>query len=350
MKAQVLYGINNLKFESNYEEPVLHDGEVLVEVRACGICGSDIDRVLKNGTYHFPTIIGHEFSGIVRKIKNDENKSWLNKRVSVFPLIPCMKCTSCKSGNYQLCEKYNYLGSRCNGGFAELVSVPVWNLIEIPDGVSYEEAAMMEPCSVAMHALKMAENILGRNVVITGSGTITSMLVKIAMASGAAHVVVLARNVEKIKYLQNLIPNAFFINSDDGNFIEEVNNAVGSTIDIVIEGTGASNMLEKAITLVSRKGVVVVMGNPSNDISLNKNSYWQILRKELIIKGTWNSVFGIDGKSDWNDVFSLMKTGKLNIKNLISHKINLKNLMDGILLMKNKTEISNKVMVVKNEE
>lgn len=350
MKAQVLYGINNLKYEANYKNPVLKENEVLVEVKACGICGSDIDRVLKNGTYHFPTIIGHEFSGIVKDSASEKGKIWINKRVSVFPLIPCNECNSCKSGNFQLCENYSYLGSRCDGGFAECVAVPIWNLIEIPDGISYEEAAMMEPCSVAMHAIKIAGNLIGKNVLITGAGTITSILVKLAFVAGAAKVVVIARNNEKLNYLKSKSPEVIVINSETENLCLEVKNSIDGYVDVVIEGTGASNMLEKAISVVARRGSIVTMGNPSNDIGLTRNIYWQILRKELVLKGTWNSSFGIEGKNDWKDVFSLMKTGKLNIKDLISHKIKLENLMDGILLMSMKKEISNKVMVVNDEK
>lgn len=346
MNAQVLYGINSLKYEKNYKTPELKEDEVLIKVKACGICGSDIDRVLKNGTYHFPTIIGHEFSGIVEKVKSDMNRDWLGKRVSIFPLIPCKCCSPCLSGNYQLCENYNYLGSRCDGGFAEFVAVPVWNLIEIPEGVSYEEAAMMEPTAVAMHSLRQAGNLLGKNVVITGAGTISSILVQLSLAAGASKVVVIARNEKKLDYIKNIVPNVLTINTGTGNTEGELNRLLGSNASIVIEGTGASNMIALAIQLVERQGVVVLMGNPSSDISLEKKVYWQIMRKELNLKGTWNSSYGITGKNDWYDVFELIKQKKINLSALISDKISLENLMDGIELMSEKQKISNKVMVV----
>lgn len=153
MKANVLFGIGDLKY-TNIPLPRLKSDEVLVKVKAAGICGSDIARVFKTGTYHFPTVIGHEFSGVVSDIGSSTYLSWLGKRVSVFPLKPCFKCNNCKNKEYELCSNYDYLGSRCNGGFAEYVAVPVWNLLEIPDCVCYEEAAMLEPAAVALHALK----------------------------------------------------------------------------------------------------------------------------------------------------------------------------------------------------
>lgn len=346
MKAQVLYGINKLKYEKEYPLPKINDDTVLVKVKACGICGSDIDRVLKNGTYHFPTIIGHEFSGEVVDACSEEGKKWLKKRVTVFPLIPCKTCTSCLSGNYQLCEKYNYLGSRCDGAFAEFVAVPIWNLLEIPNDVSYEEAAMMEPLSVAMHTLRKVGNLLGKSVVITGSGAISSMLIQLAECAGAKKIVLLARNDEKLDYIKKISPNIDVFNILRKNPIEKVQDLMDGGAAVVIEGTGAQNMISYALQIVKRKGTIVLMGNPSDNVFLEKKNYWQILRKEIVLKGTWNSSYGILGKSDWEDVIELISNKRLNLMPLISHKITLDKLLDGILLMKNKTELSNKVMVV----
>ena len=153
MKAYVLEGINQLKYKE-IKMPELHEGEVLVEVKAAGICGSDIPRIFETGTYHFPTIPGHEFSGQVVSAYDGEQNPWIGKRVGIFPLIPCMECFTCKKVEYEMCRNYNYLGSRCDGGFAEYVAVPEWNLIELPDKVSYEEAAMLEPAAVALHAVR----------------------------------------------------------------------------------------------------------------------------------------------------------------------------------------------------
>ena len=346
MKAQVLYGINDLRYIQDYNEPELHPNEVLVKVKACGICGSDVDRVLKNGTYHFPTIIGHEFSGEVVKAYDQEDKIWIGKRVSVFPLIPCKKCTSCKKGDYQLCESYNYLGSRCDGGFAEYVAVPAWNLLEIPEDISFEEAAMLEPSSVALHALKISGNILGKNVILTGTGTITSILSQLCVAGGASTICIIGRNQEKLNYIKERVPQIKTASILDADFERKLLNENKSGFDIIIEGTGAANMLALSMRLISRKGVIVTMGNPSSDVILSQKDFWQLLRKELSIKGTWNSSFGIENRSDWKNIFELLVNKQLNLKSLISHRLKLSELMDGIQIMKNKNQISNKVMVI----
>ena len=116
MKAQVLYGIGNIKL-TNVDEPVPRKGEALVRVMCCGICGSDIPRIYKSGAHNMPIIPGHEFSGVVEECK--DKPALVGKRVGVFPLIPCRECSQCRAGHYEMCENYDYLGSRSDGGFAE---------------------------------------------------------------------------------------------------------------------------------------------------------------------------------------------------------------------------------------
>lgn len=106
-------------------------------MKAAGICSSDIARVFTKGTYHFPTIPGHEFAGIVDSVSSEEDKGLVGKHVGIFPLIPCRECPQCKDKHYEMCAHYDYVGSRRDGGFAEYVAVPVWNLIPLSDAISF---------------------------------------------------------------------------------------------------------------------------------------------------------------------------------------------------------------------
>ena len=153
MKAWVLHGINEIRLET-VELPALESGQALVAVKAAGICGSDIPRIYRTGAHRHPLIPGHEFSGVVESVGKETDSAWLGKRVGVFPLIPCGACGPCIKGQYEMCRNYGYLGSRRDGGFAEYVAVPAGNLIELPDCVSFEEAAMLEPMAVAVHAVR----------------------------------------------------------------------------------------------------------------------------------------------------------------------------------------------------
>lgn len=343
MKANVLYAVNNLRYV-DVPTPSLKQGEVLVKVRAAGICGSDIARVFKTGTYHFPTIIGHEFAGEVCDTSDKESQSWIGKRVSVFPLKPCFSCPSCQEGHYEMCSHYDYLGSRCDGGFADYVAVPAWNLLELPASVSFEEAAMMEPASVAMHALRQSGLKPGDTVVVIGPGTIGMILCRMAKLFGASKVVLVGRTQSKLDFARRY-GIEYVCNSQEekvGRWISERLDSEG--VDIAFEGTGSSQSLQTCMEIVKPAGTVLVYGNPSDDVHLDKAVYWRLLRKQLQLKGTWNSRYGAE-ESDWKAVLSLLEKGALDLKNLITHRLPMERLADGLRIMRDNTIYSNKIIL-----
>lgn len=150
MKAYILQSTGDIRWET-VPDPVPGEGEVTIRVRASGICGSDIPRIFKDGAHRMPLIPGHEFSGEVVGLGKNVDGRLLHKRVGVFPLVPCGGCAACRKGEYELCRDYSYLGSRRDGGFAEYAAVPAANLVKLPDAVSFDAAAMLEPMAVAVH-------------------------------------------------------------------------------------------------------------------------------------------------------------------------------------------------------
>lgn len=343
MKAHVLKSIGNLQYE-DIERPTIKKDEVLVNVKACGICGSDINRVYKTGTYHFPTVIGHEFSGIVVET-TENNKHLQGKRVGVFPLKPCFECSQCKSGLYEMCLNYDYLGSRCNGGFEEYVVVPVWNLIELPDNVTFEEAAMLEPISVAIHALKHAGDIKGKTVAIIGPGPIGNITLMVAKLRGAKKIIMIGRTDKKLMFSSDHGAD-IVLNSRKQDIIKSVENVTeGEGADIVIEGTGSSKSISDCIGITCRGGKIILMGNPLEDVQIAKNIYWQILRRQLTLKGTWNSSFGRDD-DDWHEAVSLLSSGKLKVGSLITQRLSFNELKKGLDIMMDPTILSQKVMLI----
>ena len=168
MRAAILHKIGDLRIE-HLLVPTCGADEVLIRVGYCGICGSDLPRVYEKGTYHFPTVIGHEFSGTVEE---DATGEWLGKRVAVFPLLPCFSCEACRNAKYALCSDYDYYGSRRDGGMAEYIAVKRWNCIALPNEVSLEAGAMCEPAAVAYHAVHRLGDTQGHSLVISGAGPI----------------------------------------------------------------------------------------------------------------------------------------------------------------------------------
>lgn len=329
MKCANLHAINDLRYES-VQMPECADDEVLVEVKNCGICGSDIPRVYTKGTYHFPTIIGHEFSG---QIVFDPQNTLTGKKAAVFPLLPCFKCKSCKEGNFATCENYNYYGSRCDGGMSEYIAIKRWNILPMPENLSYEEGAMCEPVSVARHAIRKLNIQKGDNLLISGAGPIGIIAGQWAKSFGAANVYYFDIDSRKIDFAKTL------------GFSEYTEDA---DIDCVLEGTGFSDALEKCLKAVKPSGRMVLMGNPSREVTLSQNTYWYILRKELKLCGTWNSSYN-DTENDWKESLQAMANGQINVKPLITHKFMLEDCNKAFEMMKNKTEFFNKVMLVMNQ-
>lgn len=336
MKAYVLNNINNFCYKE-VPFPDCQEGWVIVQVKAAGICSSDIPRIYTKGTYHFPTIPGHEFSGIVVQVGSDTDKYWMKKKVSVFPLIPCKKCMYCQNGQYELCADYDYIGSRRDGAFAEYVAVPVWNLVELPDGISFQEAALMEPLAVALHATKIGNINSGDSVAVIGTGMIGFAAAQWALKLGAHSVTVLGRNLEK-KKIADMMDNIRYALVDE----------VKDKFDLVIEAVGSNTSIETTINLVKAGGRIVLMGNPEGDIHLSQNMYWKILRRQLKIFGTWNSTYKSQLYSDWEEVVEALHNRTIKARMLITHVFEQRDLTQALEMMKQHKEVVCKVMTVWN--
>lgn len=354
MKAAVLYGIGDLRFEE-VPLPKIKKREVLVRVKACGICSSDIVRVMEKGTYSFPLIPGHELSGEVTEIKGEfsslkeETKSVNLKngdRVAVAPLLPCYKCPHCQIGEYNLCDDYDYLGSRCNGGFAEYVKAPQENLIKIPPGVSFEEAALTEPTSVALHALRQAKMGVGDKVAILGTGTIGIILAQWARILGASEVYLVDVVEEKLRVAQEYSFTET-VNASKEDTVKSILEKTGQRgVDVSIEAAGNPITFKQSIQVVRKGGKVVFLGNMRGEVTLPGELVSSILRKELTMYGTWNSRFAELPKNEWAATLHFIKVGKLRVKPLITHRFELKQAKEAFQMMYKGEEFFNKVMFV----
>lgn len=334
MKAYVLHHINGLKYE-DVEIPPCPKNWAIVKVKAAGICSSDIPRIFTKGTYHFPTIPGHEFSGIVEKVGDNKDSALVGRHVGVFPLIPCKKCEQCGEKKYEMCSNYDYIGSRRDGAFAEYVVVPIWNLIPLDDNISFTSAAMLEPLSVALHAIKLGKIQKKDRVGILGTGMIGIAAGLWAKKLQTKKITVIGRNIEK-KYLVERC-NLEFTTRTDGQY------------DFVLEAVGSPMAITSAINMTKPGGSLVLMGNPSGDILLKQDVYWRILRKQMHVCGTWNSTYDGANVSDWTEAISALRKKEIDVESLISHIFPQEALVDGLKLMKEKKEPYCKVMTVWNE-
>ena len=340
MKACVLHGIGDLRYEE-VADPVAQPDEVLLRIRASGICGSDIARVFEKGTYHFPTIPGHEFTGEIVAAGDASQQHLVGKRTAVFPMLPCFTCAACELGEYAQCGNYDYYGSRRDGGFAEYLAVKTWNLVPIPDDVSYEEAALCEPAAVAIHALSQAGVNPGETVAVFGAGPIGLMLGKLALAMGAGTVILTDIDERKLAFAQN-IGFTHCINVGKTDAPAEIRALTGGTgAQVVVEGTGAAQALRGCVNSAADFGRVVLMGNPAGDMGLSQKDYWTVLRKQLTLKGTWNSSY-TRTRNDWKTALALMP--RLDVSALVTHRFPLRDCEEAFALIRDRKEPAVKIL------
>lgn len=342
MKALVLEDIAKIEYK-DVPNPVIKSGEVLLKVKACGICSSDIPRIFTTGTYHFPTIPGHEFSGQIVDCASDVDKSLIGKNAAVFPLLPCRKCDSCKIEEYARCSNYNYFGSRCDGGFSEYISVPVWNLVLCPDDIPYTSAAMCEPASVAKHCVDTGEIKDGDTVTIIGTGTIGLIAALWVKSLGVKKIIIAGTSERSLKFANTLGINCAVNASSKSSYEDYLELTNGKGSDVVLECVGKQEAIINAVLYAKKGGRVVLTGNPYGDIIFPKDIYWKILRNELTICGTWNSSYK-STVNNWKETVNAIGSGSIELQKLITHKYSLSEYVKAFETVKNRDVFSVKVM------
>ncbi len=347
MKAYVLHGVDNLCYEE-VPAPVPASDEVLVRVMAAGICGSDIPRVFETGAHRHPLIPGHEFSGVVETVGSEGAADWAGKRVGIFPLIPCYECDACQEKRYEMCRQYSYLGSRQDGGFAEHVVVPVRNLIALPEGVSFEEAAMLEPMAVAVHAMRQAMPKATDVVAICGLGTIGLLLAMFLREAGIRNLLLIGNKAEQKALAAQLgVSEGDFCDvrtSEAGAWLRERTRGHGA--DVFFECVGRNETVTLAINSAAMGGEVVLVGNPASDMAFSRADYWNILRHQITVHGTWNSSFTHEADDDWHYVLQRLETGAVAPGRFITHRFALERLEEYLQIMRRKSAFYVKCMVV----
>lgn len=319
MRSLALHGVGDLRLEDR-PVPVAGPGQVLVRVAYCGICGSDIPRIFEKGTYHFPTVPGHEFSGIVADTGTGVDLVRRGDRVVVFPLLWCGRCPACEQGRYVQCSDYDYLGSRSDGGFSDYIVAPEANVVPVPDQVRLIDAAMTEPAAVALHALGRADTqLIGKTVVIMGAGPIGLLVAQCAMVGGAARIALFDVSHEALATARSLgLADVHDPRADSPTTV------VPEGAAIVVDATGVPAALAQGLEALGDGGTGVLLGNPAGDLRLPAALWSRLMRREAQLVGTWNSAYSrYSGGDDWRTVLGLMALGALRTGPLITHCVPL---------------------------
>lgn len=322
-------------------------GEVLIKVRAAGICGSDIPRAFVNGPYHYPTVLGHEFAGQIEEVGEGVDPALVGRKAAIFPLIPCNECRFCQERHFSKCTHYSYFGSRQDGGFSEYLAVPEFNLVLLDDSADLREAAMLEPAVVGLHVMRRAHLDLNDNVVIYGTGPIGIMIARWAKIYGANKVLMVDVDPKKIAFCRSLGFSDLCDASQTDPVAWVLEQTGGYGADISIEGSGSSPGLVNALMSCRVFGKVLMLGNPHGDMKIPREVYDKFMRKEAQILGVFNSIYAQQPHDEWKDAAAAIHSGKLKVSDLITHEVPIDELADLFdLIQQNKALYCKGMMVM----
>ncbi|HPD13371.1 MAG TPA: alcohol dehydrogenase catalytic domain-containing protein [Planctomycetota bacterium] len=353
MKAQVFYEPLKMAYE-DAPMPVIAADEVLVRVKACGICGSDIAYYygmssLETPTGKGPLVLGHEYTGEVVEVGDIPKSLKLFKpgdRVVLDPVQYCNACDVCYRGQTNLCENKAVLGVSCNGGFAEYSKSKYTGVHPLPDNVSFEHGALTEPLGCATYAVKNLEVQPGQFVVVIGPGAIGCMMVQLVKKSGAGAVALLGTRDYRLEIGRKLGAD-LIINDGEKNspyYVADIKAKIadltkGKMADRVVVATGSVEAMELALAISGRRSVIVYFGLPGDKAVIRVPALQSILWDKTI-RFSWLA------PNVWQTALGALATGLVDVSPLVSHTYKLADLVGALGKVKDRVGNPMKPVVV----
>ena len=314
MKAAVL---KEMKIEIEEREiPQINSGEVLVKVGLCGICGSDLHAYTHVNYFPSGTIMGHEFAGIIEKVYENEKKWKVGQRIVVRPCGICGQCHWCKSGQISLCPTHmdSTLGLRPQGAYAEYVAVPTYMLYNLPEHITFEQAAQLEPVTVCIHALKISRFQMGDNVLIYGAGPIGITLYQLLNLAGANRIIIVEKSTMRREIARKLGAKEV-LHPDELNVKKLSDSLERLGVDIVYDCAGVSATINQSFDIVRKGGQIVMLGITPEPVAINQFQ-WVVKGVEVI--ASMGYFMG-----DFEIALSLLNKGSIDVESLITDIISL---------------------------
>lgn len=334
---KIARGPGNLELK-DIDEPIPKRDEVLIEVVAAGICGTDVHIKHDQAFYTPPVVLGHEYSGRVVEVGSDVTEVAVGDSVVSPATAYCGKCYQCKTGHMNRCtsETKRILGtSRANGAFAKYLTVPEYIIHKIPKGVSMEEAALAEPTACVVHSVIDKSPIVpGDVVVVQGPGTMGLLAAQIAKAMGAGKIIVTGVTSDQWRFdiAKKVGVDITLDVQADANPLGTIMDVTdGRGADVVIEASGACIACNQALDFVKVAGHVTLLGIRGRPLDIDLDA---MAVKELTMSGTWGTL-----PSSWVTTLRLMESKKIDVAPLITHKISLDKWEEGFELMEKQKAI-----------
>lgn len=301
-------------------DPAVGDDDVLVRIKACGICGSDVHGSTgQTGRRLPPLIMGHEAAGIVEQVGKHVSGFERGDRVCFDSTVYCNKCEACVQGRFNHCEKRQVLGVsvpafKRHGTFAEYVAVPWWIVFKIPDSLSFVNAALLEPASIGTHAANRAPIMADCTAVVIGAGTIGLFILQGCKLRGAAKVIVADINEFRLDLAKQLGADTV-VNPQESDLKELVlEQTQGKGADVALEAVGYAKTFDTAVSLVKLGGHVVAVGNLEQRAEFDLQ---QFIARELTFTGSYAS------SGEFSQCIDLVASGKIDVEPLISEVLPL---------------------------
>lgn len=314
MKALVLKEYSKFVYE-DIEEPRIGPEDVLIRVKACAICGSDVHGMDgSTGRRIPPVVMGHEASGVIEKLGKNVERFKVGDRVTFDSTVYCGKCSYCRLGQVNLCDNRRVLGVSCgeyriDGAFAEYVSVPQHILYLLPDTVSFEQAAMVEPLSIAFHAVSRSPIFLNCSAVVVGSGMIGLLIIQLLKASGCGRIIAIDLMQEKLD-MAGKFGADILLKADDPDLpanIYELTQNRGA--DIAFEVVGITASLQTAIAALKKGGSLTLVGNLKSSVDFPLQS---VVTRQISLFGSCAS------SGEYPDCLDMISKGKADVDSFIS--------------------------------
>jgi L-iditol 2-dehydrogenase len=334
MRAARFHAPGDIRLEE-VAEPTAGPGDVVIRVRNCSTCGTDV-KISRHGHHHIvpPRTMGHEIAGEITKI-GDRVTGWsVGDRVQVIAAIPCGTCPDCRAGRLTVCPDQTSMGYHFDGAFAQYCRVPahvlaVDGLNRIPDGVGFAEASLAEPLACVINGQELAQVGKGDDVVVLGAGPIGCLHVRLARANGAARVVLVDLNQDRLDQAAAIArPDAAVCSADHDPIAAVLALTEGRGVDVAITATAAGAAQEQALQMVARRGRLSLFGGLPKDrptITLDSNL---VHYRELMIIGANGSSPAHNKKA-----LSLIADGSVPVADLITHQLPLADVLEAIAIV-----------------
>ena len=313
MKALVLSEYKQLELQ-DVPQPVPGPGEVLIRIAACGICGSDVHGYDgSSGRRIPPLVMGHEAAGTIAGVGAGVTSLQPGDRVTFDSTVYCGQCGFCRRGEVNLCDNRQVVGVSCGeyrraGAFAEFVTVPQRIVYPLPASMSFAEAAMLEPVSVALHAVKVSDLHGGESALVIGAGMIGLLTMQAAKAAGCSRVMIADVDATRLQ-LAEAMGATEILHLSGSDLAEEVYRRTGSGVDVVLEAVGRNETVQAAIASVRKGGTVTLIGNITPQVTIPLQV---VVSRQLRLQGTAAS------SGEYPEAIQLVGSGRIQVKPLIT--------------------------------